>query len=56
MPKIVSLEEVEERRWVAKYKLHGGASAFNAMLADYRETYKRRSAMMRTLAEKFGKQ
>lgn len=36
-------------------QLPGGVSVFNAMLADYRVTYKRRSAMMRTLSGKFGK-
>ena len=35
-------------------QLPGGATVFNAMLADYRVTYKRRSAMMRILAGKFG--
>ena len=36
-------------------KLPGGAAVCDAMLADYRLTYKRRPAMMRILAEKFGK-
>ena len=55
MPKIVSLEEVEARRWVAKYKGNYGTYTIRLTVADYRETYKRRSAMMRIFAEKFGK-
>ena len=35
-------------------KLPGGGPVFTAMLADYRETYRRRPSMMRILASAFG--
>ena len=42
-------------KWLSVIRaLPNGYPVFTAMLADYRETYKRRSAMMRILASAFG--